>query len=124
MIGLGYGSLFTLIYMTIFNFSTHSEDVFKLWITTLAFMFIGVYFSFSGLILRQEHWSMLKRTLVHFLLSVTVFYVITLGMGVQPFEVWPILVSLFIFVLIYLGFWLGFIMYYKKIFRDMNNSIK
>lgn len=124
MIGLGYGGIFTFIYMTILNASIHDDGVFRIWLTTLDFMLIGLYFAFSSSIFGQENWSMLKRTIIHFLLSIVVFHVIMLGSGVQSLNVWSVLMNLFIFVLIYIGSWTGFYLYYKKLFKDMNNSIE
>lgn len=124
MVGFGYGGIFIFIYMTLIMAFHVQTTVSELWWVTLAFILIGLYFGLSSLIYGYEKWSILKRTVMHFILSVAVFYLIALGTGAVPFMFWPILSSLIIFILIYAGIWLSHTWHYKKIVRDMNKSIK
>ncbi|GAB4074708.1 hypothetical protein GCM10028778_22110 [Barrientosiimonas marina] len=124
MMGFAHGGIFTLIYMTILNFSIDSDNLSRIWLATVVFMLIGLYFGFASSIYENENWSLLKKTIVHFSVSLVVFHIIMLGTGLQSLEVWPILLNLTLFVLIYAGFWIGHVLYYKKMIKDMNNSIK
>ncbi|AIF45341.1 DUF3021 domain-containing protein [Virgibacillus sp. SK37] len=124
MIGLGYGGLFTFTYMSILLFSHYKIELSQLWFTTLAFMLIGLYFGLSSFIYSSEKWSMLKKTIVHFMLSILAFYIIMLSTGIIPADIWTLLANFIIFTLIYSGFWFGHILYYRRIIKEMNNSIK
>lgn len=124
MTGFGYSGIFMFIYMTILKFADVHATISEMWLATLFFMFVGLYFGVSSLIYAYEHWSLLKRTVIHFLLSVSVFYAIALSTGVFPLNFWTIFINLLIFVLIYAGIWLGHTLYYKKVIQDMNNAMK
>ncbi|GAA0438981.1 hypothetical protein GCM10008983_14840 [Lentibacillus halophilus] len=122
MIGFGFGGIYIFIYMTILQLAGALPSS-ELWWATLACLLIGLYFGLSSLIYDNDDWSLLKRTVTHFFLSLVVFYTIALSTGWIPLMTGAVLLSLIIFVVIYAGMWLGHMLYYKKVIDDMNNRI-
>lgn len=125
MMGFGSGGLFTFMYLTnqIFN-TRNTDDLLDIWLKSLAFMLIGFYFALSSYIYDIENWSMLKKTIIHFCLSLFAFYLITFSLGVLPIKLYSMLFNFLTFGVIYFGIWIGYKLYYKKIINEMNHLIK
>src|SRR5690625_6386926 len=97
--------------------------VVEVWIYMLGSMILGVYFGVASLIFEIEKWSPLKQLAVHFVLSVILWLLIAIFIaGWIPFTPLSIAISFCIFVGIYVLFWLGFRVHFKKMQSDMNRS--
>lgn len=123
-IGVAYGGMIIFIALTMYKILGIEETVSEFWPGSVGALLIGIYFGMASLIFDYEAWSPLKRTVIHFFLSLIVFYPIAISTGWFPLAIWPILNSLMIFVFIYTMFWFGAIWYLSKVKSDMNQSIK
>ncbi|MBB6451378.1 RsiW-degrading membrane proteinase PrsW (M82 family) [Geomicrobium halophilum] len=123
--GLGFACLITFIALTALMLQNIEVPIAEVWVHMLGSMILGVYFGVASFIFEIEKWSPLKQVIVHFFLSVTLWFLIAIFMaGWVPLTPLSIVISFCMFVGIYVLFWLGFNAYYKKIEADMNNSVR
>lgn len=123
MNGIAWGGIVTFIAITLLMINNINPDISTLWLYMLASMFFGVYFGLSSFIFMLQHWSPLKQTIVHFILSISVYYTIALPLGWVPINPRAILYSSLMFILVYALFWSGYTIYYKKIEVSLNKSL-
>ncbi|WP_339230055.1 DUF3021 domain-containing protein [Oceanobacillus sp. FSL K6-2867] len=124
MIGLGFACIFTFIALTIIVVNNHSTSVSEVWMHMLASMTIGVYFGLSSFIYMGNEWSYIKRTIVHFSVSVIFYFSIAFSVGWVPFGFWPVIGSLLAFIAIYAIFGTGYYLYYKRLETSLNEELK
>lgn len=122
--GFAWGGLITFIALTFLMANDINPPIFTVWLYMLASIVLGIYFGVASMIFEHEEWSPLKKTLIHFCLSIVFYFILALSVGWIPISVWPILISFFAFVLIYILFWCGFNMYYKWLANSLNDSLK
>ncbi|TXC89385.1 DUF3021 domain-containing protein [Metabacillus litoralis] len=82
------------------------------------------YFGSASLLFDIDSWSPLKQTVIHFLISITVWLPLAIFIGWLPLEPSPLLLGIGSFVIVYVLFWYGIQTYFKKIAKEMNNSVK
>lgn len=123
--GMGVGGLITFLALTIVVHRSVEVSVAEVRIHLLGSMITGVYFSLSALIFEVERWSLLKQTVIHYLLSLIVlfplFTLLTKWVPLQPFA---LAIGLAIFTAIYGLNWIGWYLYFKSLERKLNHSIK
>src|SRR5699024_9007892 len=107
----------------IFLFNDVETDVSTSWLYMGSSMMIGIYYGISSFIFTLDKWSPLKKTLVHFFLSIAVYLVIALTVGWVPIQFAPIIWSCLFFIVSYFIFWTGYNIYYKKIEKSLNDSL-
>ena len=122
--GFAWAGLITFIALTFLMANDINPPIFTVWLYMLASILLGIYFGVASLIFEHDDWSPLKKTVIHFCLSVIIYFTIALTVGWIPLTVWPIVFSLLVFVLIYVIFWYGFNLYYKSIANSLNESLK
>ena len=122
--GIACGGIVTFGALTILMIIDFTPDITLLWTYMLLSFVIGIYFALASLIFEIENWSPLKKTTIHFTLSVIVFYTVALPAGWVPLEPIAILLSVGIFIIVYIIFWASFSMYCKKVETSLNNSLK
>ena len=124
LLGLGFTAIITFAFLTVMTVQDIEVPVSIIWKNMLGSMVMGIYFGCASLIFDREKWSPLKRTVIHFLLSVIVWLPLAIWMGWVPFEFLTILIGIVTFIIAYLLFWYGSYLYFKKIENEMNHSIK
>ncbi|WP_428910038.1 DUF3021 domain-containing protein [Niallia sp. Krafla_26] len=124
MLGLGFAAIFTFAILTVMMLQDVQVSIPIVWKNMLGSMVMGIYFGCASLIFDIEDWSPLKRTVVHFLISVITWLALAIYMGWVPFELSTILIGIGIFIVVYLLFWYGSYLYFKRIENEMNNSVK
>ncbi|NEU30732.1 DUF3021 domain-containing protein [bacterium LRH843] len=124
MLGLGFTAIFTFAILTVMTLQDVQVPVSTVWKNMLGSMVMGVYFGSSSLIFDIEKWSPLKKTTIHFLISILIWLPLAIGMGWLPLELIYILVGIGVFVVTYLLFWYGSYFYFKRIENEMNHSVK
>jgi len=70
--GIAWGGLITFIALSILLINDVQTDVYTIWLYMGSSMMIGIYYGISSFIFTLEKWSPLKKTLVHFFLSIAV----------------------------------------------------
>lgn len=124
LIGLGFTAIFTFIILTGMTLQDVQIPISTVWQNMLGSMVMGIYFGSASLIFDIEEWSPLKKTAIHFLISITVWLPLAIWMGWLPSEVITILIGIAIFIVVYLLFWSGAYLYFKRIENEMNHSVK
>lgn len=124
MWGLSCSAIITFTALTILKFSGTEASVTDIWLNMLGSIVMGVYFGVASFMFQYEHWSPLKQVVLHFLLSVIVYFPTALGVGWLPLELLPILAGLLVFMVIYTIFWLSLRHYFRKQAEAMNDSMK
>lgn len=124
LIGLGYTAILTFVILTIMTLQDIQVPVPTIWKNMSGSMIMGIYFGSASLILDLEEWSPMKKTAVHFLISILIWLPLALWMGWLPLELAPILFGIGMFVIVYLLFWYGSYWYFKRIENQMNHSVK
>lgn len=125
MFGIAYGGIFTFIALTIVMLTGTDASVSEIWLYMLSSFIIGIYFGVASLIFEDNGWSYLKKTVIHFSLSVIVYYAVAIFMARWiPLTFMAILISFFFFVFIYAAFFVGHYLYFKKVEESMNAHLK
>lgn len=123
MIGIAYGGIYTFIALTILMFLEITPPIFQTWLYMLAGLMLGIYFAVASFIFEVEAWSPLKKTIIHFALSIVLYFMIALSVGWVPFTIKAILIAIIIFTAIYCVYWFGYLMYYKRVEDDLNKNL-
>lgn len=123
MIGIAFGGIFTFIALTIMKFNDIEGTISEVWIHMLASFVLGVYYSLSSFIYEYDGWSPLKKTMIHFSLSIIVYFLIAIPIGYIPLHPLSIILGIVIFIVVYVLFWIGYFLYYKKIEASMNEQL-
>ncbi|SET50969.1 Protein of unknown function [Salinibacillus kushneri] len=123
-IGLGFTAIVTFIALSIMVVQGVEASVSDIWKNMLGSMLMGVYFGIASLLYDIESWSPLKQTLIHFLLSIFIWLPLALYLGWVPFDVESLFIATGLFILSYAMFWFGTCIYFLKLEKEMNNSIK
>lgn len=121
--GIAWAGLITFIALSILLIIDVQTDVYTIWLYMGSSMMVGIYFGISSFIFTLEKWSPLKKTLIHFFLSIAVYLVIALTVGWVPIGFAPIIWSCLFFIVWYFIFWTGYNIYYKKIEKSLNDSL-
>lgn len=122
-VGVACGGFLTFIALTILMVLEIESSVPEIWTHMLASMSFGVYYGLASYIFEKPKWTPLKKTIVHFSLSITVYFIIALTVSWIPLNFIAILLSSCAFILIYSAFWTGYYFYFKKIEAEMNEQL-
>lgn len=123
MFGVASGGIFTFIALSIFMIFDINPPVSTIWLYMLASFILGIYFGIASFIFEREDWSPLKKTTIHFLVSITVYFSISIPIGWILFTPFSIIITFFIFIFVYILFYFGFHLYYKRIETSLNESL-
>lgn len=84
---------------------------------------VGFYFASSSVIFELEDWSLLKQTIIHFVLSVLVYFPCAIYAKWMPSDLVPIILFILLFVFIYFVFWISFKRYWSKKVKEINSRL-
>jgi len=124
LIGIAFGGIATFIALTTMKFAHIEGTVSEIWNNMLASFCLGIYFGVASLIFEMEKWSALKQTLVHFTLSIILWLIIGFSLGWLPYNLLSVAVGILIFTFIYIIYWTGFYLYFKKVEESMNKQLQ
>ncbi|WP_010093980.1 DUF3021 domain-containing protein [Ornithinibacillus scapharcae] len=122
-VGVACGGFLTFVALTILMVLEIESSVSEIWSHMLASMTFGVYYGLASFIFEKPKWTPLKKTIVHFSLSIMVYFIIALTVSWIPLNLFAILISSGVFILIYSVFWTGYYLYFKKIEAEMNEQL-
>ncbi|MUK89439.1 DUF3021 family protein [Ornithinibacillus sp. L9] len=122
--GIAVGGILTFIALTILIIFDIESSVKEIWMHMLASFLMGIYFGLSSFIYENETWSPLKKTIIHFTLSIGFYFIVALSVGWVPMNMKAIIFSFFLFILIYAIFWTGYYIYFKKIEATLNKDLE
>lgn len=124
MTGVAFGGIATFIALTIMKFGHIDGTISEVWMHMLASMIIGIYFGLSSFIYENDKWSPLKMIVIHFSLSIVVYFIVAFTVRWVPFHFFAILGSILMFIVIYCIFGAGYYLYFKKMEDTMNKQLK
>lgn len=84
---------------------------------------IGTTFAATTVLFEIDSWSLLKQTIIHFIITSIVMYVAGFLCGWFPHKVSSTLIWFGIFIVIYVIFWISFSSYYKNKVKKMNEAL-
>lgn len=84
---------------------------------------IGTTFAATTVIFEIDEWSLLRQTILHFIITSVVMYVAGFLCGWFPHTVASTLVWFGIFIVIYIIFWICFSTYYKNKVKKINEAL-
>src|SRR5690625_1763166 len=116
---IAWGGFITFIALTILVINDIESSVATIWLYMGGSIFLGIYFAIAAFIFTVEEWSPLKKTMIHFLLSLTVYFIVAFTLGWVPVTFLAIFISMLIFFLIYILFLFVFTLFYCKIFASL-----
>lgn len=85
--------------------------------------FIGSAFAAGSVIFEMDKWSLLKQTVLHFIISSLAMYFAGFICGWFPHNLISSLIWFGVFIIIYIVFWFSFYSYYKAQVRKINESL-
>ncbi|MEJ8778780.1 DUF3021 domain-containing protein [Pseudogracilibacillus sp. ICA-222130] len=121
--GLAYGGVVTFIALTVLMVANINPSIQTIWLYTSMGFVLSLYFAFASFIFDVEKWSPLKKTIIHYSLSVIVYFIIAFSVGWVPIRIVPIFISIIMFTVVYLVFWYSYRIYYKRVEASMNESL-
>ncbi|WP_347860812.1 DUF3021 domain-containing protein [Salimicrobium sp. PL1-032A] len=90
---------------------------------TTASICCGWFFSVGALIFALEHWSLAKRTVVHFLIITTLYFILAVGVGWISLSAVELAVGAVLFLVIYGLIWLGSYLYFSYQAKKLNDTL-
>lgn len=85
---------------------------------------LGLTFSTGSIIFELDNWSLLKQTVIHFIVTSVIMYLAGYFCGWFPHKTMSTIIWFAIFIVIYIIFWVSFYLYFKKKTREINASLK
>lgn len=122
--GVAWGGLITFIALTMLVIFDIESSVETIWLYMGGSLFLGIYFGLAAFIFTVEQWSPLKKTVIHFILSISVYFIVAFSLGWVLFSTFAIIMSILTFTVIYCLFWLGFNLYYRKETQVLNKTLQ
>ncbi|GAB3046375.1 DUF3021 domain-containing protein [Virgibacillus ainsalahensis] len=122
--GIAFGGIFTFIALSIMKFNNLEASVSEVWQHMLASLVVGIYFGLSSFIFEMNESSYLKKTIIHFSISIIFYFIVALTVGWIPVTPWAFIGSILVFMLIYSLFGTGYYLYYKKVEAALNNELQ
>src|SRR5699024_4271179 len=111
MFGIAFGGIYTFIALTIMKFNHIDGTITEVWMHMLASFILGIYFGLSSFMYEYDGWSPLKRTVIHFIFSIIIYFVIAIPIGWIPSQPLYITLGIFMFIFIYGLYWTGYFLY-------------
>src|SRR5699024_3537792 len=111
--GIAYGGIVTLFALTVLMIIDITPPISTVWLNSTIGFLLGIYFGLASFIFEVENWSPLKRTMIHYIFSIIVYFAFALSAGWIPLSIGPVLLSIIVFTLIYTIFWISFQLYFK-----------
>ncbi len=84
---------------------------------------IGTTFAATTVIFEMDSWSLLRQTILHFIITSIVMYTAGFLCGWFPHKLSSTLIWFGIFIVIYVIFWISFSSYYKNKVKKMNEAL-
>lgn len=99
----------------------HGESFLK---NSFASIFCGWLFTVSSLYFELESLRLSQQTALHFVTVIVLYFILSLGIGWIPFEWKSILLSVAIFIAIYIVVWVCYYLHFEKLANQMNEELK
>ncbi|MEH7461611.1 DUF3021 domain-containing protein [Bacillus thuringiensis] len=123
--GMGMAMFYSLLFLGIgYANGMETIETRTLLINLVVANIIGIIFSIASFVFEREEWSLLKQTIIHFIILLGTFLPVAVWLGWVPNHVSSILICVGIFIFVYFIIWFAMTMYWKKKIEGLNNQIK
>lgn len=123
--GMGMAMFYCLLFLGIgWANGMETIETRTLFIHLVVANIIGMIFSVASFIFEKEEWSLLKQTMVHFIILLGSFLPVSVWMGWIPNHVSAILICVGIFIIVYFIIWFVMTIYWKKKIESLNHQLK
>ena len=123
--GMGMAMFYSLLFLGI-GYANGMEvlETRTLLINLVVANAMGIIFSVASFVFEKEEWSLLKQTIIHFIILLGTFLPAAVWIGWVPNYAGSIFICVGSFVIIYFIIWFAMTMYWKKKIEGLNNQIK
>ncbi|ARJ24781.1 DUF3021 domain-containing protein [Bacillus sp. ISL-8] len=123
--GLGMAMIYCLLFLWIGYVKGMETVETKTLITYLVTAnIVGLIFSFASFIFEKEEWSILKQTMINFIILLGSFLPTAIWIGWVPNRFGPILVCIGIFIVSYFIIWFMMTLYWKRKIEKLNHQLR
>ncbi|USB33172.1 DUF3021 domain-containing protein [Paenibacillus sp. YPG26] len=122
--GFGAAAVLSLIAIGILVITDTEATVTSIWLNLMGSMVMGGYFGAASFIFDKESWSPLKQVVIHFLLSLVVFFPLAVSVGWFPVRLTPLLMGAGIFLVTYILFWFVIRAILMRQAAGLNSTVK
>lgn len=84
---------------------------------------VGFTFAAISIIFEIDEWSITKQTVVHFIIATSVYLPSSIKAKWMNLDLASIIIFISIFLLVYVGAWVGNYFYWKNKVRDINKYL-
>jgi glucan phosphoethanolaminetransferase (alkaline phosphatase superfamily) len=91
---------------------------------SLGSIFCGWFFSTTPLYFEMKGLQLVQQTALHFITVAVLYFILSFGIGWIPFSVKWILLSVFLFIVIYSIMWTCFYIYFKNEAKKLNDKLQ
>ena len=84
---------------------------------------VGTTFAATTVIFEMDNWSLIRQTLLHFIITSIVMYIAGFLCGWFPHTVVSTLIWFGVFIVVYVIFWVCFSLYYKNKVKKINEAL-
>ncbi|MBP5603900.1 MAG: DUF3021 domain-containing protein [Treponema sp.] len=84
---------------------------------------LGTTFAATTVIFEMDNWSLIRQTLLHFIITSIVMYIAGFLCGWFPHTVVSTLIWFGVFIIVYVIFWVCFSLYYKNKVKKINEAL-
>ncbi|AKG04776.1 hypothetical protein AAV35_008150 [Salimicrobium jeotgali] len=123
-VGICFGALIAvLMYTGFYATGAESFDAALFIKNSAASIFCGWFFSVGALIFTFEHWTLRKRTIVHFFIVTSLYFILGIGIGWFPLTFAGLLFGVLLFLIVYVLIWTGCYLYFYFQAKKLNDSL-
>lgn len=124
MTGIAIGGIITFGALTILMIKQIEAPITTIWLYMLASLIMGIYYGLASFIFERDQWSPLIKTVVHFILSISLYFMIALSLGWVPFTFIAISLTSLVFIVLYAIIWTLIQLYYKRVESHLNKNLQ
>ncbi|MDP7979469.1 DUF3021 domain-containing protein [Bacillus multifaciens] len=123
--GMGMAMFYSLLFLGIgYANGMETIETKTLLIYLVVANIVGIIFSVASFVFEREEWSLLKQTIIHFIILLGTFLPAAIWMGWIPNHVSSILICVGIFIIVYFIIWFVMTIYWKKKIESLNHQLK
>ncbi|MFD1067951.1 DUF3021 domain-containing protein [Oceanobacillus locisalsi] len=122
-LGIAIGAIITFIVLTVMKFNAWEASVSEIWMHLGASMLLGVYTGVTSLIFGESGNHLIKKSVIHFVLTYSAWLVIAGMAGWILLDGWVILWSSLAFILLYVINWSCWYLYFKRQEEELNKYL-
>lgn len=126
MIGIFFGAFISIVVTSLAiyfgGYETLDSGIFIK--NSAGAIFCGWLFTVSPLYFENNNLTLLQQTVFHFFTTIIPYFILATSIGWIPLNVKSVLLGIGLFIIIYTIIWTCFYLYFKNLFKKMNDELK